>query len=90
MEFPWTGCAILLLVSDMLTFLLGALASWFVFSLILFLVSQFSHDKFVTFWNDRFLILITLPASAPMLAGAYAVRYIVQFCNYTRHRFKRI
>jgi len=61
-----------------------------VFSLILFLVSQFSHDKFVTFWNDRFLILITLPASVPMLAGAYAVRYAVQFYNYSKRRFEKI
>jgi len=74
----------------MQSFFLGAFAGWFVFSMILFLVSQFSHDKFVTFWNDRFLILITLPASAPILAGAYAVRYILQFYNYTRRRFKRI
>ena len=70
-------------------FLLGALVSWFVFSLILFLVSQFSHDKFVTFWNDRFLILITLPVSVPMLAGAYAARYLLQLYNYAKRRFKR-
>ena len=69
---------------------MGALASWFVFSLILFLISQFSRNKYVTFWSNRFLILITLPASVPMIAGAYAVKYILQFCNYTRRRFKRI
>lgn len=89
MEFPWIGCAILLLVSDVLTFLFGALLSWFVFSLILFLVSQFGRNNPVTFWSDKFLILITLPASVPMIAGAYVARYAVQFYNYARHRVDR-